>query len=164
MTHLLPANLLKLFAPRPPLPYIRPLPKSNPQTASGIKDSTIKRHLTGVAAILEQIREENAVNVIASGKGKAGANAPADGTGEEGEEVELVDEEDKFTYVEEVKRQIFREEKKKKKVDEFNSAKENCEYSSGVRLQFLLLRHVSIGPTSGFCSVPDLGCGSSLLR
>ncbi|KAG9005086.1 hypothetical protein FRB95_003724 [Tulasnella sp. JGI-2019a] len=121
MTHLLPPNLLKLFAPRPPLPYVRPLPKSNPQTASGIKDSTIKRHLTGVAGILEQIREENAVNVIASGKGKSGTGAE----GEEGEEVELAIDEEKFTYVEEVKRQIYREEKKKKKVDDFNTAKEN---------------------------------------
>lgn len=66
------------------------------------------------------------MNVIASGKG---AKVGGEAGGEEGEEIEVVpDEEETFTYVEEVKRQIYREDKKKQKVDDFTKAKENCEY------------------------------------
>lgn len=104
MTHLLPPNLLKLFAPRPPLPYVRPL-GAPPERISD-------KRLTGVAAILAQIREENQNAVVAHGKGGV----------EEGEEPE-----EHFTYVEEVRRQIHREEKKKQKTQQFSSAKENCE-------------------------------------
>jgi U1 small nuclear ribonucleoprotein len=53
MTHLLPPNLLRLFAPRPPIPYLKPL----------VRDPEIPLHkkLDGVAAILEELREENAI-------------------------------------------------------------------------------------------------------
>ncbi|KAK9898218.1 RNA-binding domain-containing protein [Cystobasidium minutum MCA 4210] len=53
MTHLLPPNLLRLFAPRPPIPYLKPL----------VRDPEIPLHkkLDGVAAILEELREENAL-------------------------------------------------------------------------------------------------------
>ena len=53
MTHLLPPTLLRLFAPRPPIPYLKPL----------VRDPEIPLHkkLDGVAAILEELREENAI-------------------------------------------------------------------------------------------------------
>ncbi|KAG9047349.1 hypothetical protein FS837_002510 [Tulasnella sp. UAMH 9824] len=101
MTHLLPPNLLKLFSPRPPLPYVRPL--GHPSNHVG------EKKLTGVAAILAEIKEQNQNNVIASGKGE-----------EEGETPE-----ETFTYVEETKRQIYREDKKKKMEAAFIAAKDN---------------------------------------
>ncbi|KAG8908329.1 hypothetical protein FRB99_007255 [Tulasnella sp. 403] len=101
MTHLLPPNLLKLFAPRPPLPYVRPLGRP--------PDHIAAKKLSGVAAILEQIREENQVNAIAAGKAE-----------EEGEASE-----EHFTLVEEVRRQIQREAKKKRLENEFSTAKDN---------------------------------------
>lgn len=53
MTHLLPPNLLRLFAPRPPIPYLKPL----------VRDPEIPLHkrLDGVAGIIEELREENAL-------------------------------------------------------------------------------------------------------
>ncbi|KAG8933201.1 hypothetical protein FRC01_010547 [Tulasnella sp. 417] len=101
MTHLLPPNLLKLFAPRPPLPYLRPL--GHAPSAVG------EKRLAGVAAILAEVKEQNQNNVIASGKGE-----------EEGETAE-----ESFTYVEETKRQIAREDKKKKTEAAFTAAKDN---------------------------------------
>ncbi|KAG9018040.1 hypothetical protein FRB90_012543 [Tulasnella sp. 427] len=101
MTHLLPPNLLKLFAPRPPLPYVRPLGTAPGQISN--------KSVSGVAGILAEIREQNQNIVIASGKGE-----------EEGETPE-----ENFTYVEEVKRQIYREERKKKTEAAFAVAKEN---------------------------------------
>ena len=103
MTHLLPPNLLKLFAPRPPLSYARSLGRP--------ADYVKAKGLSGVAAILAQVKEENEGNLVASGaKGE-----------EEGEASE-----EHFTYAEEVRRQINREEKKKKQVSQFTAAKENC--------------------------------------
>ncbi|KDQ15816.1 hypothetical protein BOTBODRAFT_74947, partial [Botryobasidium botryosum FD-172 SS1] len=97
-THLLPPNLLKLFAPRPPLPYARPL---------GRDPNQIKRKdVTGVAAVLAQVQEENAI--VAADK-------------EEGEE-------DRYTHSLEMQRQIYREQKLKRQLEGFQKAKENCEY------------------------------------
>ncbi|KAG8970546.1 hypothetical protein FRC03_006675 [Tulasnella sp. 419] len=105
MTHLLPPNLLKLFAPRPPLPYARPVGRP--------PNKITDKHLTGVAAILAQVREERTDGLISSGK-------------KEGEdEGEIMDEDEKYTYAMEVRRQIYREEKKKKKVELFQNAKDN---------------------------------------
>lgn len=101
-THLLPPNLLKLFAPRPPLPYTRPVDKNI--------DRVKPKNVSGVAAILAQLKETTTQNLI---------NAGADETMEEGEEPT-------FTHAEEVKRQIRREERKQRKVDEFKAAKETC--------------------------------------
>ncbi|KAG8940230.1 hypothetical protein FRC04_005475 [Tulasnella sp. 424] len=101
MTHLLPPNLLKLFAPRPPLPYVRPLCHA--------PEAVNPKKLSGVAAILAEVKEQNQNNVIAIGKGE-----------EEGEAAE-----ETFTLVEEVKRQIHREEKKRKKEAAFIAAKDN---------------------------------------
>ncbi|ESK98273.1 u1 small nuclear ribonucleoprotein [Moniliophthora roreri MCA 2997] len=96
-THLLPPNLLKLFAPRPPLPYARPVDKDI--------DRIRKKDVHGVAEILQRLKDD-AADSLANGEPM-----------EEGEEPA-------FTLAEEVKRQIRREERKKKKEEEFNVAKE----------------------------------------
>ena len=101
-THLLPPNLLKLFAPRPPLPYLRPLDRDI--------DRVHAKNVSGVAAMLAELKEEKTQGMIESGAGEGM---------EEGEEPT-------FTYAEETKRQIRREDRKKKKADEFRIAKENC--------------------------------------
>jgi len=103
-THLLPPNLLKLFAPRPPLPYARPIDKD--------VNKVRKKDVAGVAQILAQVREANTDSLI---------NAGTADTMEEGEEPV-------YTHAEETKRQIRREERKAKKTEEFKIAKETCEY------------------------------------
>lgn len=102
-THLLPPNLLKLFAPRPPLPYARPVDKDI--------DRIRTKHVDGVAQILAQLKEANTDSLISSGTAEAM---------EEGEEP-------LFTHAEEIKRQIRREERKAKKTEEFKLAKVSCE-------------------------------------
>jgi hypothetical protein len=100
-THLLPPNLLKLFAPRPPLPYTRPVDKDT--------DRVTKKDVSGVGHLLALLKEGAMAGL---------ANGTADGM-EEGEEPT-------FTLAEEIKRQVRREERKKKKADEFQNAKESC--------------------------------------
>lgn len=107
-THLLPPNLLKLFAPRPPLPYKRPVDRDI--------DRIRNKNVSGVAAILAQLREATTESLITAGV------AAADTTMEEGEEPA-------FTHAEEIKRQIRREDRKKKRTEEFKIAKETCECS-----------------------------------
>ncbi|KAI0350052.1 hypothetical protein OH77DRAFT_1413815 [Trametes cingulata] len=104
-THLLPPNLLKLFAPRPPLPYTRPLDKDI--------DRVRPKNVDGVGPILAQLREARTQGMIDSGN-----------TGGEREGMEE-GEEPTFTYAEQTKREIRREERKKKKAEEFQRAKEN---------------------------------------
>jgi U1 small nuclear ribonucleoprotein 70kDa len=104
-THLLPPNLLKLFAPRPPLPYTRPVDKDI--------DRVTKKDVSGVGNLLSLLKEGAMAGL---------ANGTADGM-EEGEEPT-------FTLAEEIKRQIRREERKKKRADEFAQAKESCTYIS----------------------------------
>ncbi|KAF9000758.1 hypothetical protein BDQ17DRAFT_1359495 [Cyathus striatus] len=99
-THLLPPNLLKLFAPRPPLPYARPVDRDI--------DRVHKKDVSGVAQLLQQLKDANTESIISAGQADAM---------EEGEEPV-------YTYAEETKRQIRREERKAKKVDEFKIAKE----------------------------------------
>ena len=53
MTHLLPSNLLRLFAPRPAIPYIRPLGRD--------PDVPLRKVLGGVGALLEEEREQAAL-------------------------------------------------------------------------------------------------------
>ncbi|KAF9267636.1 hypothetical protein L218DRAFT_854806 [Marasmius fiardii PR-910] len=96
-THLLPPNLLKLFAPRPPLPYLRPVGKDIEQVK--------KKDVGGVAEIMQQLKDDATENLA---------------NGEQMEE----GEEPAFTLAEEVKRQIRREERKKRKEEEFKIAKE----------------------------------------
>ena len=102
-THLLPPNLLKLFAPRPPLPYARPIDRDIARIR--------RKDVSGVGNILAQLREANTDSLI---------NAGTSDAMEEGEEP-------MFTHAEETKRQIRREERKAKKTEEFKSAKDTCE-------------------------------------
>ena len=103
-THLLPPNLLKLFAPRPPLPYTRPLDRDI--------DRVHPKNVSGVGLLLAKLREEKTQGMINSGEGEGM---------EEGEEPT-------FTHAEETKRAIRREDRKKKKTEEFKQAKETCTY------------------------------------
>ena len=100
-THLLPPNLLKLFAPRPPLTYSRPVDKDI--------DRVTPKNVSGVGVILALLKEGAMTGL---------ANGTPDGM-EEGEEPT-------FTLAEEIKRQIRREERKKKRADEFAKAKDSC--------------------------------------
>ncbi|ETW82944.1 hypothetical protein HETIRDRAFT_157151 [Heterobasidion irregulare TC 32-1] len=95
-THLLPPNLLKLFAPRPPLTYARPLDKDI--------DRVVKKPVSPVGPLLVMLRESAA---LAEGEGM-----------EEGEEPA-------FTHAEQTKRQIRKEERKKRRTEEFKIAKES---------------------------------------
>ena len=106
LQHLLPPNLLKLFAARPPLPYVRPIDN----------DVNVVRpkHLTGVAGLLAQVREENVAGLV--DKGKADEEAGA-----------LTEDDSKFTLAEETRREIRREEKKKRKEEDFKNAVATCE-------------------------------------
>lgn len=102
-THLLPPNLLKLFAPRPPLPYTRPVDKDI--------DRVTKKNVSGVGSLLALLKEGAMAGL---------ANGTADGM-EEGEEPT-------FTLAEEMKRQMRREDRKKKRAEEFQKAKDSCAY------------------------------------
>jgi U1 small nuclear ribonucleoprotein 70kDa len=101
-THLLPPNLLKLFAPRPPLPYVRPAGKD--------VDRITRKNVGGVGLLLEMLRESKTAGMMSSGE----AQDMEDG------------EEPSFTHAEETKRQLLREERKKKRTEEFKIAKESC--------------------------------------
>ena len=103
-THLLPPNLLKLFAPRPPLPYTRPLDRDI--------DRVRNKNVSGVGNLLARLREDKTQGMINSGEGEGM---------EEGEDPG-------FTHAEETKRAIRREERQRKKQEEFKIAKENCNY------------------------------------
>ncbi|CAE6431844.1 unnamed protein product [Rhizoctonia solani] len=101
MTHLLPPNLLKLFAPRPPLPFVRSVGKD--------PDKVRSKNVSGVAALLAQVREDNERGIVGAGAAQTER--------EEGEE-------EKFTYAEEIKRKLYREERQRRKQEEFKKAKE----------------------------------------
>ncbi|KAJ4479925.1 hypothetical protein J3R30DRAFT_3466898 [Lentinula aciculospora] len=98
-THLLPPNLLKLFAPRPPLHYARPIDKDFNRVR--------EKKVSGVGAIIAQLKETATENLVTGSTESM----------EEGEEPA-------FTLAEDVKRQIRREERKKRRTEEFKIAKE----------------------------------------
>jgi U1 small nuclear ribonucleoprotein 70kDa len=100
-THLLPPNLLKLFAPRPMLVYTRPVDRDI--------DRVRKKNVAGVGPLIAMLKE-GAIAGLANGNGEGM---------EEGEEPT-------FTLAEEMKRQVRREERKKKRADEFQKAKDYC--------------------------------------
>ncbi|EJF55850.1 hypothetical protein BD309DRAFT_1032581 [Dichomitus squalens] len=104
-THLLPPNLLKLFAPRPPLPYTRPLDRDI--------DRVRPKNVDGVGSLLASLREAKTQGMMESGS-----------TGDAGDGMEE-GEEPAFTYAEETKRQLRREERKRKKAEEFQKAKDS---------------------------------------
>lgn len=105
MTHLLPPNLLKLFAPRPQLPYARPVGKD--------PDRVRSKNVGGMANVLAQVREEDTVSLLSKVKKE-------DEAMEEGEEKTL-------THAEETLREIRREERKKQKEEQFKMAKDSCQ-------------------------------------
>ena len=113
MTDKLPPNLLKLFAPRPPLPYARPVDKD--------ADRVTKKNVNGVGTLLAQLKEARTAGLFSAGE---------DDGMEEGEEPV-------FTHAEEIKRQIRREERKKKKTEEFKLAKEACLFIHRFTYSFL---------------------------
>lgn len=104
-THLLPPNLLKLFAPRPPLPYYRPVGKD--------PDHVKNKNVGGVGPLLAQLKEDSTAGLFNAGQDEAKEGM------EEGEEPML-------THAEETKRQLRREERKRKKNEQFKIAKETC--------------------------------------
>ncbi|CAE6341250.1 unnamed protein product [Rhizoctonia solani] len=101
MTHLLPPNLLKLFAPRPPLPFVRCVGRD--------PDRVRSKNVLGVASLLAQVREDNERGIVGAGASQAER--------EEGEE-------ERYTHAEEIKRIIAREQKQQRKKEEFQKAKE----------------------------------------
>lgn len=127
-THLLPPNLLKLFAPRPPLPYIRPVGKD--------PDRIRKKTVSGVAGLLMRLKEESTQDMI-----DAGNQEVPEGM-EEGEEPV-------FTLAEETRRQIRREERKKAREEKFKNAKESCTYQGFVPTHYqYILTYLSLKQTS----------------
>jgi U1 small nuclear ribonucleoprotein len=145
MTASLPPNLLKLFAPRPPLPYARPVGKS-PNTVR-------PKNVDGLAHLLAQIREDTAASITERGKSskkaKKDASAKKDGIegdsamangdareeGEEDDNAAVGDDlpedptkEPGFTYAEETRRQIAREEKAKRRKEGYEKAKASCKH------------------------------------
>lgn len=113
-THLLPPNLLKLFAPRPPLVYSRPVDKDI--------DRVTKKDVSGVGTILSLLKEGAMTGLV---------NGTTDGM-EEGEEPT-------FTLAEEIKRQMRREDRKKKRAEEFQKAKDSCTCISSSSKVYLTL-------------------------
>ncbi|CAE6515736.1 unnamed protein product [Rhizoctonia solani] len=101
MTHLLPPNLLKLFSPRPPLPFVRSVGRD--------PDKVRSKNVSGVAGLLAQVREDNERGIVGAGASQVER--------EEGEE-------ERYTYAEEIKRTIAREQKQMRKKEEFQKAKE----------------------------------------
>ena len=85
MTALLPPNLLKLFAPRPPVPYLKPLVKDDAKRGPN--------KLRGVGELVKRIRTEADEDEIKQGlkddadlaKGKETAGTKMELGGEEGE-------------------------------------------------------------------------------
>jgi U1 small nuclear ribonucleoprotein len=85
------------------LPYFRPVDKDITRVTS--------KNVSGVGALLAQIKEDNTAGLF--------KDANRDGM-EEGEEPV-------YTLAEETKREIRREERKKKREDDLVKAKENCQ-------------------------------------
>src|SRR5258706_4824444 len=108
---MLPPNLLKLFQPRPPLPYARPVDRDI--------NVVRKKAVSGVAQLLASIREQNDAGLIDQGKKEAEELEP--GAVPSGPE-----DEGQFNLAEEIKRQMRREEKKKRKEEEFKIAASTC--------------------------------------
>lgn len=104
-THLLPPNLLKLFAPRPPLLWLRPVDKDI--------NHVRKKNVAGVAHLLSDLKEADTQHLISVGQAE---------NMEEGEEPV-------FTHAEEIKRQIRRDERRAKRTEAFKVAKDSCAFS-----------------------------------
>jgi U1 small nuclear ribonucleoprotein 70kDa len=101
MTHLLPPNLLKLFAPRAPIRYLKPLGR-DPNLPKDVP-------FAGVAEHLDLLRRQQAEKLP--------------------EEAEREEREDKESFVlaEEEKRKVRWGEKAKMREESFKKANETCE-------------------------------------
>ena len=110
-THLLPGNLLKLFAPRPPLPYVRPVGKDTDLIKK-------KKNIGGIAELVLQLKEEKHDVLFSAAAQEESKDV---GNLEEGEEPS-------YTLAEETKRQMRREDRKRRKEELFKSAKDTCEH------------------------------------
>jgi U1 small nuclear ribonucleoprotein len=108
MTAQLPPNLLKLFAPRPPIPYVKPY-GPDPNAVHPLK-------LGGIGELFEQIKAEAAAKE---------EKRLETGKDEEDGEVPVV--EAKFTLCEEEKRKLRADKKKKRKEDLEKNADASCQ-------------------------------------
>jgi U1 small nuclear ribonucleoprotein len=99
-----PPNLLKLFAPRPPPPFIKPLGR-DPHEPGPNK-------LDGVADVLKRLHAENEEKLLTEEKTGQGSEAEGKEKG--------------FTLAREYQRQLRREEKKKQKEEYKKNLEKNC--------------------------------------
>ena len=100
----IPPNLLKLFAPRPPPPFIKPLGR-DPHEPGPNK-------LDGVADVLKRLHAENEEKLLTEEKTGQGSEAEGKEKG--------------FTLAREYQRQLRREEKKKQKEEYKKDLEKNC--------------------------------------
>lgn len=111
MSYQLPPNLLRLFQPRPTLPSVPPLRKDGDPRKKPKK--TVKP-LEGVAAVLERVKQE-----------EADRGQTTDGL-EDGEEKDEMGTE--LTYAEQTKREIRREQRKKRIEESKSRGLAECGY------------------------------------
>lgn len=105
----LPPNLLKLFAPRPPPPFFKPVGKD--------PDEPGPNKLQGVAAVVQRLKAEDEERVF---------KRDTEGQGTEGEAAEK-----KFTLALEYQKQLRKEEAKKQKEEYKKNLEKNCEFRDG---------------------------------
>ncbi|CED84611.1 U1 small nuclear ribonucleoprotein (RRM superfamily) [Phaffia rhodozyma] len=110
MTALLPPNLLKLFAPRPPIPYIKGV---------GPDPNVVRSHtLTGVGAIFSELKAEEAKKEqqrLETGKDEDEDEEQDVEDALNGGQKPVKKKKEAFTLCEEEKRKLKREEKLKQK-------------------------------------------------
>lgn len=148
-THLLPPNLLKLFAPRPPLPYLKPLGRD-----PDVPLRTLANRLTplSVSETLARVREEKAENE---------AKHAEEGTAGEASEQGLV------LILGEEARKVRKEEKAKQRALALEHGIESCTSTAAVPLTGLTLpddRRPRRGSRDCWRSVQDPLCRSTAPR
>jgi hypothetical protein len=102
----LPPNLLKLFSPRPPPPFFKPLGKD--------PDEPGPNKLQGVASVVQRLKEDEEERVF---------KRDTAGQGTEGEAVE-----NKVTLAPLYQKQVRKEEAKKQKEEYKKNLEKSCEY------------------------------------
>lgn len=100
----LPPNLLKLFSPRPPPPFFKPIGKD--------PDEPGPNKLQGVASVVQRLKQDEEEKVF---------KRDTAGQGTEGEAAEK-----KFTLALEYQKQIRKEEAKKQKEEYKKNLEKNC--------------------------------------
>lgn len=108
----LPPNLLKLFSPRPPPPFFKPIGKD--------PDEPGPNKLQGVASVVQRLKQDEEEKVF---------KRDTAGQGTEGEAAEK-----KFTLALEYQKQIRKEEAKKQKEEYKKNLEKNCGCRRGVML------------------------------